>query len=104
MHMPYGTMYMPCTCHAHILYYAHAHAMGTCHARAMHMPCTCTVPGVEMITVQSYSKNMGLYAERAGVVSFTCVTLPSCPRRDLRLTTAQAHAPLVGPPSPPPRA
>ena len=41
------------------------------HARAMHMPCTCTVPGVEMITVQSYSKNMGLYAERAGVVSFT---------------------------------
>ena len=46
------------------------------HARAMHMPCTCTVPGVEMITVQSYSKNMGLYAERAGVVSFTYVTLP----------------------------
>ena len=73
-------------------------------AHAMHAPCTCTVPGVEMITVQSYSKNMGLYAERAGVVSFTCVTLPGCPRRDLRLTTAQAHAPLVGPPSPPPRA
>ena len=51
-----------------------------------------------MITVQSYSKNMGLYAERAGVVSFTCVTLPGCPRRDLRLTTAQAHAPLEAPP------
>ena len=33
-----------------------------------------------MITVQSYSKNMGLYAERAGVVSFTYVTLhpPGC--------------------------
>ena len=30
------------------------------------------VPGVEMITVQSYSKNMGLYAERAGVVALLC--------------------------------
>ena len=30
------------------------------------------VPGVEMITVQSYAKTMGLYAERAGVVAFVC--------------------------------
>ena len=27
------------------------------------------IPNIEMITVQSYSKNLGLYAERAGVVS-----------------------------------
>ena len=30
------------------------------------------VPGVEMITVQSYSKNTGLYAERANVVALLC--------------------------------
>ena len=30
------------------------------------------IEGVEMITVQSYSKNMGLYAERAGVLAMIC--------------------------------
>ena len=60
MHIPWGAMHIPWG--------------------AVHAPCPRTVPGVEMITVQSYSKNMGLYAERAGVVSFTYVTLhpPGC--------------------------
>ena len=30
------------------------------------------LPNIEMITVQSYSKNLGLYAERAGVVAMVC--------------------------------
>jgi aspartate/tyrosine/aromatic aminotransferase len=83
---------------------AQGFASGDLDADAAGARALASVPGVEMITVQSYSKNMGLYAERAGVVSFTCVTLSGCPRRDLRPAAAQALAPLVDPPTPQSRA
>ena len=53
-----------------------------------------SVPGVEMITVQSYSKNMGLYAERAGLVSFTCQDAPIAERlgQQLRRTIRLTHS------------
>ena len=53
-----------------------------------------SVPGVEMITVQSYSKNMGLYAERAGVISFTCQDAPIAERlgQQLRRTIRLTHS------------
>mmetsp|Transcript_8119 Transcript_8119/g.19218 ORF Transcript_8119/g.19218 Transcript_8119/m.19218 type:complete len:494 (-) Transcript_8119:142-1623(-) len=53
-----------------------------------------SVPGVEMITVQSYSKNMGLYAERAGVVSFTCQDAAIAERlgQQLRRTIRLTHS------------
>ena len=47
-----------------------------------------------MITVQSYSKNMGLYAERAGLVSFTCQDAPIAERlgQQLRRTIRLTHS------------
>ena len=48
------------------------------------------VPDVEMITVQSFSKNLGLYAERAGVVALMCVAL-MCPSIRPALHAYAAH-------------
>ena len=47
-----------------------------------------------MITVQSYSKNMGLYAERAGLVAFTCQDAPIAERlgQQLRRTIRLTHS------------
>jgi len=50
------------------------------------------LPGIELLSVQSYSKNMGLYAERAGVVSMVCADAAVADRvrqtlcRTIRLT------------------
>ena len=47
-------------------------ASGDVDADAFGARALAAIPNIEMITAQSYSKNLGLYGERAGVVAFVC--------------------------------